>query len=485
MNIYTEANIIKARWLILFLFVIGYIATYVRFLDSESSYLMLNGAALLSFGILLSQIKYYDKKYAAIWLALAVFLMVYFVRFYWIVLDPLPVKIMLPIPVYEIMIRDEALFQGFRVAVISFVTLCLSLSVLLFIAGMVKSSIQKSDNLNADLGFHWFTAKSLIIFLPLLMLVLAYISHKYQIGEMGADSGEPLPYRLKGVIFYARFIMLPLLIIWLIYLSVRSGHILISRLGIALLLMHGVIDMLLRGSRSSLLLSVLLLVFFIIAGGLKLRRNEKILAFIILLAGLFMIPVMTEYRMYRVTENLSVTNALLTSLSVIGSDGLSTLFRGIEFVLFRMPGVEAISSMVSLDTEPLGMRAIEVLQDKQGVSGYLTHEVYGIEMDSFTLSAPGFVGWFYLVGGVPATIIGSIVLAVTIVVGWMLLGSRYLTCPPVIQTFFLWMLFHAITEGTLDSMMYMLVVGLFTLFIIETVIMRLGRNVLYNRFIVS
>ena len=485
MNIYIENNIIKARWLILFLFVVGYITTYVRFLDSLGSYLVLNASAILSLGILLSQIRDYDKKYAAVGLALAVFITVYFVRFYWIVIDPLPVKIMLPTPVYEIMIRDEVLFQGFRVSVISYVTLCLSLSVLLFISRMVKSPIQRPENLNSVQGFHWFTAKILIILLPILMLVLAYISHKYQIGEMGADSGEPLPYRLKGVIFYARFIMLPLLIIWLIYLSVRSGHILISRLGIALLLMHGVIDMLLRGSRSSLLLSVLLLVFFIIAGGLKLRRNEKIFAFIILLAGLFMIPVMTEYRMYRVTENLSISNALLTSLSVIASDGVGTLLRGIEFVLFRMPGVEAISSMVSLDTEPLGMRAIEVLQNKQGIAGYLTHEVYGIQRDSNTLSAPGFVGWFYLIGGIPATIAGSILLAVTIVVGWALLGGKYLKCPAVIQTFFLWMLFHAITEGTLDSMVYMFVVGVFTLFIIEIIIMRLGRNMIYNRYIHS
>jgi len=482
MNACIENNIIKARWLLLFLFIIGYAVTYSRFLESASHYLILNGAAVLSFAILLSQIKYYDKKYAAIWLTLAVFLMVYFVRFYWIVIDPLPVKVMLSTPVYEIMILDEALFQGFRVSVISFVTLCLSLSILLFVSMMMKSPIQKPENLSADLDFHWFTAKSLVIFLPILMLILAYISHKYKIGEMGADSGEPLPYRFKGVIFYARFIMLPLLIIWLIHLSVRSGHILISRLGIALLVMHGVIDMLLRGSRSSLLLSILLLVFFIIAGGLKLRRNEKILALFILLAGLFMIPVMTEYRMYRVVENLPVMDALLTSLSAIGSDVVGTLLRGIEFVLFRMPGVEAISSMVGLDAEPLGMRAIEVLHDEQGVAGYLTHEVYGITREATTLSAPGFIGWFYLVGGVPATIVGSTVLAITIVVGWALLGGKHLKSLPVIQTFFLWMLFHAITEGTLDSMMYMLVVGVFTLFIIEIVIMRLGKNIIYNRF---
>ena len=476
---YFHNNFEKMRWLLLLIFVIGYVITLERFSYIASDYLIYSVLAVSSCVVLLSQIKSYGTYYSAIWLTLGVFLVVYFVRFYWIAVDPLPVKTMLHTPVYNNMIQDAALFQGFRVSVISFIMLSVSISIMIFF------SRDRKDNLvnqrGAITSFDWFNIKALIIFLPVLMLALAFISHKYHIGEMGADSGEPLPFRLKGVIFYARFIMLPLLIIFLIYLSERSGHKIVARFGVLFLLSHGVIDMLLRGSRSGLLLSALLLVFLVMSGGLKLHRNEKFLAVFVLIVGLFMVPIMTEYRAYRVVEHLPVVEAILTSISAIGNEWWGTLLSGIEFVLFRMPGIEAVSAIIGMDTVPLGMHAGEVFQSKQGVAGYLTHDVYLITRDANTLAAPGFIGWFYLVAGVPAAAIGSVMFAVIVVMGWRLLNDKYFICLPVARTFFLWMLFHALTEGTLDSMLYMLVVGMLTIFMIEF-FMRVGGNVLYPRF---
>jgi len=473
--IFSQNNLEKFRWLLLLVFVAGYAITYERFSYVAGEYLIYSILAISTCAILLSQIKSYEIRYSALWLTLGIFILVYFVRFYWIVVDPLPVKIMLHTPVYKKMIQDNVLFEGFRISVLSFATLGLSTSLLLFFLRDRKASMNQAEH--AVTGFYWFSAKSLALLLPLIMIALAIVSHKYHIGEMGADSGDPLPYRLKGVIFYARFIMIPLLIIWLIYLSGRSGHIFVARLGVVFLMLHGVIDMLLRGSRSSLLLSVLLLVFLVMSGGLKLYRKEKVVAFFVLIAGLFMVPIMTEYRMHRVVEHLPVMDAILTSLSVTGSEWWATLLRGIEFVLFRMPGIEAVSAIVSLDTKPLGMGVIEVFQDKQGVAGYLTHEVYEITREANTLSAPSFVGWFYLVGGMVGVIVGSFLTSVIVISLWSWLGSKYFICSPVARTFFLWILFTGLTEGTLDSMLYMLVVGVFVITTIEMV-MRVGTSIM-------
>ena len=453
----------------------GYAITYSRFSYIASDYFIYNLLAISICAVLLSQMKSYEIRYSALWLLLGIFVLVYFVRFYWIVVDPLPVKIMLHTPVYKKMIQDNALFEGFRISVISFAVLGLSISLFLFFLRYRKVSVKQTEPVVT--GFYWFSAKSLALLLPLIMIALAIVSHKYHIGEMGADSGDPLPFRLKGVIFYARFIMIPLLIIWLIYLSGRSGHVFVARLGVVFLMLHGVIDMLLRGSRSSLLLSVLLLVFLVMSGGLKLYRKEKVVAFFVLIAGLFMVPIMTEYRMHRVVEHLPVMDAILTSFSVTGSEWWATLVRGIEFVLFRMPGIEAVSAMVSLDTEPLGMRIFDVLQDKQGVAGYLTHEIYLITRDANTLSAPSFVGWFYLVAGLPGVVVGSFLVTIVIIFGWEWLGSKYFICSSVARTFFLWVLFTGLTEGTLDSMSYMLVVGVFVLTAIE-IAMRAGTHIM-------
>jgi len=476
MIVYLQNNLEKIRWGLLLVFIIGYAITYTRFSYAASTYLIYSVLAISSGAILLTQLKSYEKYYSAIWLVLGVFIIVYFIRFYWIAVDPMPVKIMLHPPIYKKMIQDNALFESYRISVISFIAFSVSIVACLYLLRNRYRPSVGPDSVTT--GFDRFVIKGLLLSLPIFMLVLAVISHKYQIGKMGVDSGEPLPFRLKGIIFYARYIMIPLLIVLLIYLSGRSDHTLVARLGILLLLTHGVVDMLLRGSRSSLLLCLLLLLFLIMSGGLKLYRNEKILALFLLGLGLFMVPIMTEYRMQRVAQHLPVIDAISMSFSTLVSGGWTTLLGGIEFVLFRMPGIEAVSAIISMDAEPLGMRAIDVFQSKQGMAGYLTHDVYLYPQEVNNLAAPGFIGWLYLVRGVSAVAIGSIVLAIVVTVGWYSLDSGYLTCSPVAQTFFLWMLFHGLTEGTFDSMLFMLVVGVLTLLVVE-VVLRIGSNTTY------
>ncbi len=207
------------------------------------------------------------------------------------------------------------------------------------------------------------------------------------------------------------------------------------------------------------------------------------LAFVVLILGLFMIPIMTEYRQLRLLEHLTVIDALTTSVYHLGINSWSTLLAGVEFVLFRMPGVEAVSAIEamtrSMDLEPLGIHAIDVLKSKQGIAGYLTNVLYSIPVESNTLSAPSFVGWFYLVGGMPAVIAGAILLSILVIFGWRLLNSKSLVCRPVVQTFFLWVLFIALTDGVLDSMAFMIVVGVLVLVGFE-IVMKLGGATYYK-----
>jgi hypothetical protein len=110
---------------------------------------------------------------------------------------------------------------------------------------------------------------------------------------------------------------------------------------------------------------------------------------------------------------------------------------------------------------------MDVFHLKDGIAGYMTRVIHSLGEESNTLLAPGFVGWLYVVAGLPAIILGSIATGVLSVIGWKFLDRRYIETGPVAQVFFLWMLFIALTEGTLDSMIHMLVVGLTTMVILE------------------
>jgi hypothetical protein len=231
--------------------------------------------------------------------------------------------------------------------------------------------------------------------------------------------------------------------------------------------MHGVLDMLLRNSRSALLLSLLLLVFLMLADGIKLRRKEKMfLGFIIMLA-LVMVPIMTEYRHFRLAYALSYMEAFSSALNAVEDDWLTKILKGLEFVLFRMPGIESLWCMITVGVEPLGIHGIDVINSKNGIAGYLTYIIYPLRETDYTLLAPSFVGWLYLVGGLPMIVLGSLFAGALPVLVWKFVDRRYIEVGPVAQAFFLWMFFMALTEGTLDSMVRMFLVGLITIVALE------------------
>jgi hypothetical protein len=467
MNNYFETCSAQIKWVLLLLFFFGYFLTFKYFINQQVEYLAYNLLACISCGVLLTQIRLFEQKFVAVWFGLIIFILVYFIRFYWITIDPLPVRIMLPWnPYLDMVQRRDIQLDVFGLSAIAFTSFNFSAAALLY------SMREKSDYVNqtaddTNLIFSGSIASHSLLIVTPLMFVLAYLSYKYHIGEMGAQSAKALPFHLNGVIFYARTSAMPLIILLSIYLAERSGHILKSRLGVLILLMHGVLDMLLRNSRSALLLSLLLLVFLMLADGIKLRRKEKMfLGFIIMLA-LVMVPIMTEYRHFRLAYALSYMEAFSSALNAVEDDWLTKILKGLEFVLFRMPGIESLWCMITVGVEPLGIHGIDVINSKNGIAGYLTYIIYPLRETDYTLLAPSFVGWLYLVGGLPMIVLGSLFAGALPVLVWKFVDRRYIEVGPVAQAFFLWMFFMALTEGTLDSMVRMFLVGLITIVALE------------------
>jgi len=417
--------------------------------------------------LLLSQLKTYKSGYIAVWFSLGIILSVYFLRFYWIVIDPTPIKEMLHTPAYNAILEDVALIGGFKLLVLFFTTFCVSTAAILHYTKDAEKIIKRSNTEYSKKSYYFISQILLIALLP-VMLVLGYVAYSYHIGEMGADTGGALPFRLKGVIFYARFILVPLLVLLLIYTAEHSGRNILARYGVLLLLLHGVMDIFIRNSRSGLLLCILLIVFLLIVGGVKLRHNEKTLGGITIILAFVMVPIITEYRYHRTINDFSVVTALTNSIAAVGNEGVGLLARGFSFVFFRIPGIEAITAMVGLGAEPLGLKSIDILKTGQGLPGYLTHVIYQIPTEWITLAAPSYIGWFYLAWGIGGLVVAGIFISILTVVIWNYISDRYLLSSPIAKIFFLWMLFVALTEGTIDLMSYMFVVGVICIASIET-----------------
>lgn len=457
----------QLKWTLPALFIIGYSLTFRYFHDDPVEYFLCNLLAVVSCAVLLLQIRPFEQKFVAVWVAFILFALLYFVRFYWITLDPTPVRDMLPWNPYNAMVASRvSQLRAFKLSVLAFAGFSWATAALLF---YTKRKNVGEDQLfkKPDSILSRLLAQRILFATTMLALVLAYFTYKYKIGEMGVSSGDALPFRLKGVIFYARTVFIPLALLLSIYLAESCDKLTTSRIGISVLMMNGVLDMMLRSSRSGLLLSLVLLVFLILAGGIRLRRKEKLIFAVLLPLAFIMVPFMTEYRYMRMNFSSSHLEAFLGALELAKNNGLSQLFKGFQFVMFRMPGIESLWCMIASRAEPLGIHSLEILNSKNGIAGYLTTVIYPMKASDNTLLAPGFVGWFYLVAGWPAIVAGAVLTGILSAQAWVFLDRRYLVTGPVAKVFFLWMLFMAMTEGTLDSMSYMFFVGLATMVTLE------------------
>ena len=464
---YFERYLGQVKWTLPALFIIGYSLTFRTFYDNPLEYFSYNLLAAVSCTILLLHIRLFDQNLVAVWVAFILFIFLYFVRFYWITIDPTPVRDMLPRLQYKAMVESQvSQLRAFKLSVLAFAGFSWSTAALL---SYTKRKNAGNDQFfeSTDSTVSGTLARPMLFATTLLALALAYFTYKYNIGEMGASSGDALPFRLKGLIFYAKTVFIPLAILLSIYLAERCGDLTISRLGMSVLVMNGVVDMMLRSSRSGLLLSLVLLVFLMLADGIRLRRKEKLIFTVLLTLALIMVPFMTDYRYIRMNSGLSHLETFFGALDLAKNKELKELFKGIQFVMFRMPGVESLWCMIASSAEPLGIHSLEILNSQNGIARYLTSTIYPIKASDNTLLAPGFIGWFYLVAGWPAIVAGAGLTGILSAQAWIFLSRRYLVTGPVAKVFFLWMLFMALTEGTLDGMFWMFFVGMATIVTLE------------------
>jgi hypothetical protein len=238
-------------------------------------------------------------------------------------------------------------------------------------------------------------------------------------------------------------------------------------ISLLLLAVHGVSDAILRGSRSSLLLSLLLAAFLSASGGLRIKRRGMLFLAVLMLGAIFLVPTFTLYRAYRINSDADLWQLFLSAFSVANHDLLIIVMRSLSTVYFRIPGIETTWAISSLVSEPLGLRLIDIMHSPFGLTGYLSFDIYQVQFQDYTLFAPGFVGWLYLAGGWLGLLTGSIVLALLCVHLPRYIYGGYLQSPQLANTFLLWVVFISITDGTLDSNFMLISSGIGTLAALE------------------
>ena len=443
-------------------------------LGGGSSYLAATLGAVASCAILLTRLNRPLSVTLPFWTILAVFLVGYYVKFYWIVLDPDFLR-----EAGQVIgsgYTAASLLSAFTLATIAFSSFCLAGWVFLGLSN--KRQAQYYPETYRDV--YRSAARFLIWVVPILMFLTFIVSYRTGILIVGVDSVH-LPFRLAGFISYSRSVFIPGLLLVLVFCGDKGGVAFHKRIGIALLLLHGLSDVLLRSSRGRFIVLVLALGFLFLIKGKGLKPSESGVLLAGFLLTMMLAPIITEYRIYRIfSPRANMGEALIWGLQNVSAanTGVAGLFiTGFRFVLLRVTGIEMLLVYTSLGAMPLGISALDVMRSPGGLSGYVSIDLLGVPASANTAFAVSLPGWFYLIGGTLAMAIGIIGYAALIWGLWNGLSRFRLRTLPAAQALMLMWVYFVTAEGTLDDQSFSFITLLASIFIFEWLVRRFEHSV--------
>lgn len=453
-----QSRLLAARWLLILLFPSGYILTAQFFGYENLEYAALTLLSLAVCALLLTRLKRPLEQTLHFWIILIVLLIGYYLKIYWMMFilntdsewtfgsEFLPMAT-----------SPGLMMQAYRVITLGFSVYCI---VSWFLVGnrLKAKWLKHSAHFGTKYvlpprGFGNVTI-FLIVVIPMLMMLAALIQYTLGIGIAGVESVR-LPFRLGGWIFYIRdtlILSLLLLLIWCAEMANMHVHL---RLGVLLLVLHGISQVLLLSTRGGLIwVLVPLMILWLIKHRLT-RRRLRLIALAVLFTVLFY-PIITDYRGIHQNNPMDIIGSLSQALNNVKSPAdLVTFFnQGFSSVVMRIIGTRSLLAIIKNST-PLGMKNIHrfFFDPRYNVTHIYTRDIlgYGQSALKYHMSSPSLLGALYMLGG--STLVGLGV--VFWIVGWhtllVFLTWVRLRTMPIAQAIVLTTLFNFTSEGNLNN----------------------------------
>ena len=444
---------------VLFLFLLGYFLTASRFDKNGLEYFFLTILTIISCCLLLLYIYKPITFGLPIWIMLSYFIIAYYLKFYWLIFNPNFASqrfYLLP----QMIDSEEILISTYRIVTYSFVGFCTIAWIFLN-----KIKTKKIDllfqRIDSNKIIYW---KQLNLFiLPLVFILIFfsnYLMYSKNIAIMGAKSVY-LPFRLSGITFYIATAIIPGILLLLLWVNYQKKPKIYFILSICFLILHVLIQTLLRSSKGVIIGLLMLLFFMLMIKRVRFSRGKLFLFIISTLLIFVFYPIIGTYRGIRVINpkaglfsGISKAIMILTSNS---DGGFKNIFVNTFNSMFhRLTGVESLMMIIAKDFRPLGIGALKIFPifGGYGLAKIFTLEVEGIPEYIITSSATSFLGWFYMVGGYWFAIFGPILLISIIWTVWLWILKANLKCKPIALILFLSMFVDWILDGCLDMIFH-------------------------------
>lgn len=434
----------RFRWLLPLLFAFGYASTLHIFRFNRGEYFVLSLVSAVACTVLMSRLDGPGKSISHIWLLLLVLCVGYYAQFFLLAVNPRIYQGLLLAPADG---SETALVAAYRTITVAFLTFCLAAWVLLA-SQRRKAAVVRGPSVRVTVGSARSACTSLLLAIMLLEAVTGYVVWQNRIAVMGAQAGT-LPYRLAGVIFYTRLIILPGLLLLLVWLSDRCRLCVLFRAALCILIVHSCADAVLRSSRGTLVTGLVGLFFLFVLSRATTRKRLTWIA-TGLAISLLLFPALTGYRNARIADPSQIAAPLRVGFSRAYSSETAgeTVTNTAYALFFRVTGMACLLPAAASEKPPLGF------ENASQVTLYFNRAILGIPATWMNSVAPSLVGWFYVLAGNVGVCFGiaSFVLLVHMI--WQGLRSSRILAQPVAQSLFLMLLLLVSTDGVLESSLW-------------------------------
>jgi hypothetical protein len=312
-----------------------------------------------------------------------------------------------------------------------------SLVILLFYKVLQRFGA-KSDSLTSNIlinpcRVYWLSAGFCFLYLLLLALTL-----QFNIASMGKVQAA-LPYKFVGILYYARRYVVFAFVLFLQYLAYKDSRYIWP--AILLTIFYIASEFILSTSKAVLFSGV-------ISTGLLFYLTRKIrlpafCGFILVFAGLILIyPFFKVFRSFELVQALFEGNL---TMKLLGQAYHNSYFGGTN--TFLLASLKLFSRLTGVD---MLMIILDHGTTSNGENPYLyiSREVMGLSLSEAHRDAPGFLGYFYLIGRAPY-MLGGLFGSLCISFSYYRL-LLYLKPQPVSVTLFCLFFLMAFMDGALD-----------------------------------
>ena len=238
------------------------------------------------------------------------------------------------------------------------------------------------------------TLNRLLNLVFLWIIFSSFLMYYAGVGLMGSE-GKSLPFKLSGVLFYSRTIILPLFFLYVIEKAIVLGRKFLFKKVMLLYLLLALSEIIVRASKApllhlTLLISLLFIILIVNGEKIKLKLNRRNILLLIFSSVVFF-PIIEIYRDMAVFG--FSTNFLIDSINQAYNQSIFLLAS--EKFFHRLIGFTQLAGIISLD---LHNQSLEFIASFGNIAKYYTKHI----LDIYTLghlSSPSLLGTTVLLAG--------------------------------------------------------------------------------------